>query len=520
MSSAINPSLPKDGVPASKADLRANLLAAKTEIEALQAGGAGVPMPVGDASGVVNVKAFGAKGNGVDDTRGIQRAIDSAPSGSVVYLPPGSYGVSMVRVPHNKALTIRGASPWATVIRGLETGLDLFRVTDPKGATVQNRMNTVHWYDNLGFKINTGNDGDDLTPGLNRCTTAGMPVGPCAIAYVTDYVPSSATPHANETWLHSFGLVTNCLGGITRKHGAHGCGLIHHGGNHYGWTYQNIWCEGVHYGITDSFPWARRVTSRGGDRLSLVNGGNPYGNNKPLFVAAHAPWGKVPSGLRRFTTYWTVNSNGNSFQLSDRRGGSPVSFSAEGGALYVYAAEGFASEYAPDGISVDRLTFYGGRCPISMTNTENLHIGRVDSYGCVAPLHLHGLKSKNRAEHIGVVVDAYYSESPQSGVQQPGEDSVHINTVGGNIGYLQVRGATKQQVRPVTRLKGLGYTVQNLEFRSSHSQAQPRLEIEGSGIGVYGLVHGGAQLADVGKDNHYLLKNMSADGWRFKKSPW
>ena len=36
MASAIDPTKPVDGVAANKADLRANLLAAKTEIEALQ----------------------------------------------------------------------------------------------------------------------------------------------------------------------------------------------------------------------------------------------------------------------------------------------------------------------------------------------------------------------------------------------------------------------------------------------------------------------------------------------------
>jgi hypothetical protein len=37
MTSAIDPTKPEDGVPASKRDLRANLVAAKAEIEALQA---------------------------------------------------------------------------------------------------------------------------------------------------------------------------------------------------------------------------------------------------------------------------------------------------------------------------------------------------------------------------------------------------------------------------------------------------------------------------------------------------
>lgn len=49
MVSAIDPTKPTDGVPARKEDLRANLLAAKREIEALQAGkiGRGDPIDMG-----------------------------------------------------------------------------------------------------------------------------------------------------------------------------------------------------------------------------------------------------------------------------------------------------------------------------------------------------------------------------------------------------------------------------------------------------------------------------------------
>ena len=52
MSSAIDPTKPADGVPASKADLRANLHAAKDEIEALEA----AQIPVGGTSGQVLAK--------------------------------------------------------------------------------------------------------------------------------------------------------------------------------------------------------------------------------------------------------------------------------------------------------------------------------------------------------------------------------------------------------------------------------------------------------------------------------
>ncbi len=79
MVSAINPLLPEDGVPAVKADLRANLLAAKSEIEALQAGGAtgymlnlagAVTRTLGQLAidQGLNVKEFGALGDGSGTT--------------------------------------------------------------------------------------------------------------------------------------------------------------------------------------------------------------------------------------------------------------------------------------------------------------------------------------------------------------------------------------------------------------------------------------------------------------------
>lgn len=85
MTSAIDPSKPVDGVPAVKADLRANLLAAKTEIEALQ----GVI--------VTSVLEHGASGDGAtDDTAAIQNAIDavSAAGGGILFFPAGVYIIS------------------------------------------------------------------------------------------------------------------------------------------------------------------------------------------------------------------------------------------------------------------------------------------------------------------------------------------------------------------------------------------------------------------------------------------
>lgn len=101
MASLIDPTKPADGVPAVKADLRANLQAAKDEIEALQAGGAALPAggltgqrltklsdsdfdvgwqtPSGaEASHFIYAKDHGAVADGQDRTTELQTAVDTA----------------------------------------------------------------------------------------------------------------------------------------------------------------------------------------------------------------------------------------------------------------------------------------------------------------------------------------------------------------------------------------------------------------------------------------------------------
>ncbi len=63
--------------------------------------------------GIVNAKAFGAKGDGVtDDTAAIQKAINTAAriTGRTVYLPPGVYAISSpLRITETRAVLLRGA---------------------------------------------------------------------------------------------------------------------------------------------------------------------------------------------------------------------------------------------------------------------------------------------------------------------------------------------------------------------------------------------------------------------------
>ena len=82
----------------------------KEELSALEVDLLG-PQPQPASDGRVNVKTFGAKGDGVtDDTAAIQRALDAAP---VVYFPPGRYEATHVAVNSNNSLVGAG---WETII--------------------------------------------------------------------------------------------------------------------------------------------------------------------------------------------------------------------------------------------------------------------------------------------------------------------------------------------------------------------------------------------------------------------
>jgi hypothetical protein len=62
-------------------------------------------------AGMISIKEFGAIGNNVvDDTAALQAAIDAAPSGSVIYLPPGTYKVTSSLTFGGKQVRMIGAN--------------------------------------------------------------------------------------------------------------------------------------------------------------------------------------------------------------------------------------------------------------------------------------------------------------------------------------------------------------------------------------------------------------------------
>jgi len=80
------------------------------------------------AMGVVNVKGFGAKGDGVtDDTEAIQNAINNS-NGKVVFFPAGTYIISnTLTIP--SAISLLGANKHETIIKNVNTsGADAIKM--------------------------------------------------------------------------------------------------------------------------------------------------------------------------------------------------------------------------------------------------------------------------------------------------------------------------------------------------------------------------------------------------------
>jgi hypothetical protein len=100
-----------------------------------------VPTDLPDAvpAGALDVRKFGAKGDGVaDDGPGIQRAIDAAESkgaGGVVTIPSGHYLVATtIKIEHSKNLTIRGVS--GAVLVGATIHTNVMQLNSNSGLTI------------------------------------------------------------------------------------------------------------------------------------------------------------------------------------------------------------------------------------------------------------------------------------------------------------------------------------------------------------------------------------------------
>ncbi len=122
----------------------------------------------------VNVKNFGAKGNGVaNDTEAIQRAIDSLTGGGTVYIPKGTYMVSYLVFRENIHIRLAGNLPDATV--GYTDAVADY-VKNGDVAILRRNGKNSHMFYNLNKRdyCTDGVSGIALSGGVLDCVTTGM----------------------------------------------------------------------------------------------------------------------------------------------------------------------------------------------------------------------------------------------------------------------------------------------------------------------------------------------------------
>jgi hypothetical protein len=99
-----------------------------------------VPLP----PGAINVRRFGARGDGVaNDRAAIQAAVDTAHPGDTIYFPAGTYQVDDRIVFRKRRLTVRGDGIRSVIRHGNVTGFQLGTEGEPLTSLVISRLKFV-----------------------------------------------------------------------------------------------------------------------------------------------------------------------------------------------------------------------------------------------------------------------------------------------------------------------------------------------------------------------------------------
>lgn len=191
---------------------------------------------------VINVKDYGATGNGVtDDTTSIQAAINAlSGTGGTVYFPVGTY-ITSQQINLVKNLNVIGAGQNASIIKssvsgnatfgGLTAPADVFRMTSPL-----NTSTAVNIYvANLGFQANgsssTGAAIDDIGGSfwqIERCQINGFKYGilfdETEVAAISQCVFNDQT-HSSAWLVNDASHVSGAAGGFTNRIIIEGCQL-------------------------------------------------------------------------------------------------------------------------------------------------------------------------------------------------------------------------------------------------------------------------------------------------------
>jgi hypothetical protein len=435
MVSAIDPTKPADGVPASKADLRASLQAAKTEIEALQgrlvlgqlgdvtisslvdqpspsttskvaiqqADGAfrsvalsNLPV-VASGGGIdyINVKAapYNATGDGAaDDHAALQAAFDAALNSRTVVLPPGRYRVSQPVLfggtNGGGFVSVRGADRELSLIAA-DPGQDTLRARPHNGGQNASRFHGHHHFADLGIHFNNDSFGaaQELAASFNRCGMLGEPIGPAGIVYEDRTANGSFKNPINPpqlAWCQyslferlKLGPTNVLLNGISDW-----CGIFFEGQT-YGSSFADILVlNKTGYGYVEMLPGIGRVTSIASSRLNL-KGGNKFVNGAEVIVLRRPGEGAPPAPLvHRTQKYFVVNADAAGVQLAATSGGSPITITGSlSGNLYLAQTGSTVGEYSPDENKFLNWSCYTGRGGLSLIQNKNSRLDSIAVYG-------------------------------------------------------------------------------------------------------------------------------------------
>lgn len=190
---------------------------------------------VWDSGGaVINVKAYGAEGNGTtNDTAAIQNALNAAPAGSTVFFPCGSYLITST-LSVTKKISVVGASSHCVEIRaGFSSGSTLY--IEASNVTVKGLSFWPQTNKSAGAELHVKNVGingiieDVIVRGPNTRPYNGVYLENTNTVFVRNVISYDATGQA-AVWLrcstdspHTCGAVLDSV--FARAHSSGGAGL-------------------------------------------------------------------------------------------------------------------------------------------------------------------------------------------------------------------------------------------------------------------------------------------------------
>lgn len=533
MVSKVDPNVPADRVPASKAEMRANWKAIKEEIETLQ-GHVGVasvfgqkgdvdlqslpacPLPEADdclpiqradgsyattrlstiASGAepfggadaINVKEprYGAVGDGkTDDRLAIQAALDAG-KGKVILFPQGRYRISgPLFFPSDEHLGIRGIHRDLSQVVA-DPGYDVFRAKPHRGRNTTNRARGHFHFADLCIGFNNDDFGEKsnaFADRYHRCGILGEPIGPGGIVF-EDRSPegdfaSPSEPRGVRWGQHStferlrFGPTSVNNAGISDFI------AMYFSGHTYGSLFQNLLIlNKTGFGIVETMPGVAAIEKIDtASRRILLRDGNPYLNGAEVIVVGVPTRTRPPQGLTlRTQKYFVVEGDGQSLSLAIEEQGRPIDlgFGATG-QLYLMTSGRTAGEFAPDQNVYQLITCFCSQGGFSFVQQAKSKFDSMIAYGPSLYAFQHWAMPTSGSSRKWPNECSYingYFEGPTSG-DYDGADYVRLDGADsyGMLFPTEIAARNNHQDRPVVRVTGWRQSLSKISLKYASAAA-------------------------------------------------